>query len=317
MPATRQRWSSSRRRSVQSDHQRQMPAVVDGVGVGRGRVLVAEHPLLEAALDHPVVGAVVGEAVRVHLAVAGDHVDVLRRHPLQGLQPVGVRAQLEERRRLHALRELGVGGLVAPGPEGARPLDPHEEVGVAPPAAVPEQGALVDDGDALAHRGQRLRSALSSVSRVKPACWISRTVRPSASRRSRQRVSCSKPRFCSSFELRVLGVVGLLARLLGHLQVEHREVLAAEEPHEVVGADDQAAVESLHRAPASEAGVHRPPADRLTGTTMRSFISQLRARARLSRLRAKMLSDNGLRGLMRTNQATWVSRFRTFAVHSP
>ena len=153
-------------------------------------------------------------------------------------------------------------------------------------------------------------AAFSIDARDEPGRAISRTVRPSALEPLEAPLLVLEAALLQQLELRVLGVGGLLPAALGHFQGERREVVAAEEPHEVVGADDQAAVESLHRAPASEAGV-RPPADGLTCTAMRSFISQLRASARVSPAEAKMLSDNGLRGLMRTIQASWVSRFRT------
>ncbi len=47
-------------------------------------------------------------------------------------------------------------------------------------------------------------------------------------------------------ELRVLDAGRLLAPPFGHVLVEHGEVLAAQEAHEVAGADDQPAVTSLH-----------------------------------------------------------------------
>ena len=121
-------------------------AVLDRVGVGVGRLAFAEDARFEAALDLAVVGAVVGQAVRVEAAVAGDHVHTVGRHLLQGLQPVGVNAQLEKCGGFDSFGELRVRGLVAPWAEGAGLVDPDQEVGVTAPATS-EQRALVDDAD--------------------------------------------------------------------------------------------------------------------------------------------------------------------------
>ena len=82
---------------------------------------------------------------------------------------------------------------------------------------------------------------------MKPAFWISRTLRPSVSSLFKAARLVLEATLLQQLQQRVLGGGGLLASLLGDLEVEQREVLAPEEPHEVVGADEQAAVESLHR----------------------------------------------------------------------
>ncbi len=88
------------------------------------------------------------------------------------------------------------------------------------------------------------RSAFSNVSRAKPAFWISRTVRPSAlSLRQAVRLVLEAP-LLQERELRVLDVVGLSPAAVDHFLVEHGQVLAPEEPHEIVRADDQAVLEA-------------------------------------------------------------------------
>src|SRR5207249_8966672 len=95
-------------------------------------------------------------------AVAKDQLDVFRLDPLNGGDLLGVDAALQHSRRLRLPGELGVGDLVAEGAELAGPVDPQQEVGVTPPAAI-EEGPLVDDVDTLAHGrdglGKRLAAA--------------------------------------------------------------------------------------------------------------------------------------------------------------
>src|SRR5207249_8945544 len=83
-------------------------------------------------------------------AVAKDQLDVFRLDPLNGGDLLGVDAALQHSRRLRLPGELGVGDLVAEGAELAGPVDPQQEVGMAPPAAI-EEGPLVDDVDTLTH----------------------------------------------------------------------------------------------------------------------------------------------------------------------
>src|ERR1700736_6259649 len=110
---------------------------------------------LELALDAPVVGAVVLQTQVLLTAIAQDQMYLFRLAPLDGRDLFGVDAALEDSRRLCLAGQLGVGNLVAVGAELAGAVDPHQEVGMAPPAAI-EESALVDDVDALTHGGQGL-----------------------------------------------------------------------------------------------------------------------------------------------------------------
>ncbi len=69
-------------------------------------------------------------------------------------QQLRVDAALQDRRRLGFPSQLRVGDLIAVVPKLAWPVDPNEEVRMAPPAAV-EERALVDDVDAAPHCGDR------------------------------------------------------------------------------------------------------------------------------------------------------------------
>ena len=80
--------------------------------------------------------------------------DALGLAALEARDLLGVEAELEQEVGLDAARELRVGDLVAPGAEvGRAVVYAQEEVGVAAPAVV-EEGALVDDLGAGAHRGE-------------------------------------------------------------------------------------------------------------------------------------------------------------------
>lgn len=122
-------------------------AVGDGPGVG----VVGDgvHGGFEGGFDPPVVGGEVGQAVAAGGEVAPYHVDLLRGGTLDALDVAGVRAGLEDGGGLDPAGQLGVAHLVAPGPPDARRVDPEEEVGMAPPAAVEERG-LVDHLRAMA-----------------------------------------------------------------------------------------------------------------------------------------------------------------------
>ncbi len=91
---------------------------------------------LEASAHQAVVGQVVGRAKVLDGVRAPAQRDVHLRRPdaLEPLQQVGVEAELEQRRRLHVPRELGVPGFVAPRTQLARGLDAAEEVGETEPA---------------------------------------------------------------------------------------------------------------------------------------------------------------------------------------
>ena len=83
---------------------------------------------------------------------------------LDARQLVHVGADLEDGARRHVPRQLRVGHLVVPRPEGAvrfvRSVIPaKQEVGVPAPAPV-EEGSLVDDVGAVPHRVDRLGRGL-------------------------------------------------------------------------------------------------------------------------------------------------------------
>src|SRR5438093_7305149 len=119
-----------------------------------------KHRLLELALYASVVSGIVLQAQLFLAAVAKDQPHVLGLDPLNGGDLLGVDAALEDSRRLRLPGELRVGDLVAVGAEVAGPVDPQQEVGMAPPAAV-EEGPLVDDVDTLAHGSDRLGVGLT------------------------------------------------------------------------------------------------------------------------------------------------------------
>ena len=109
-------------------------------------------------------------------AAAERDLDVLGRRALDPRQQVGVGAQLDEGAGPDLVGQLGVGDLVAPGPEGARLLDAQQEVRVPEPAAV-EERRLVDDVVAATDRGlglgdlapQPIASRGGAAVRVRPA----------------------------------------------------------------------------------------------------------------------------------------------------
>ena len=120
-------------------------AVADGQRVGDR--LVGQRGE-EAGPHGAVVGGHLGGADRGPLLAAEDHVHVLGLGALEAGDLLGVEAELQDGRRLHLAGQLGVLGLVAPGPEVAGAIDLAEEVGVAPPQhVVPlvEEGGLEDD----------------------------------------------------------------------------------------------------------------------------------------------------------------------------
>ena len=124
----------------------------------------------------------------------------LRRHALQHRQPLGVGGHLQQRGDLELPGELGVGDLVRPVAEDRRRLDAQQEVGLPAPGAV-EEGPLVDDVDAAAHRLDRLRPPRDVVPRRRRPSSISATDLPAASSDARYFFSCSRPRSktnCSS-----------------------------------------------------------------------------------------------------------------------
>ena len=126
-------------------------AVADGQRVGDR--LVGQRGE-EAGPHGAVVGGHLGGADRGPVLAAEDHVHVLGLGALEAGDLLGVEAELQDGRRLHLAGQLGVLGLVAPGPEAAGAIDLAEEVGVTPPQhVVPlvEEGGLEDDVGAVSH----------------------------------------------------------------------------------------------------------------------------------------------------------------------
>src|SRR3990170_1940574 len=224
-------------------------AVIHGIRISAGRqgvaprgCPVAEDDGFETALYHPVVGGVVVEPHRVGRAVAGDDVDAFRRDALELRQPVRVDADLEQGAALDGARELRVGDLVAPGPQGRTgAVDLQQEVGVAQPAPV-EEGGLEDDVGAVAHRldggclggPERLRRALRPFELDdRPALGATALEEGALMRLAA---------LLEQLQLRVLPVGRLLPEVVGAAELERGEVIAGQEADEVGGADDERAV---------------------------------------------------------------------------
>ena len=217
-----------------------------GVRAGRGGAgRSGAHRGLEAGPQRPVVGRVVGETERAAGTVAGAHVDVLGRAALDLLHLRRIRAELQQRRRLHAAGQLGVGDLVGPGAERARGIDPLDEVGVADPAVVQERG-LEDHLGAGAHG---------------VGSGASRGLQPGAGGGVGLDVHDIAPRFLVPGEDTglVLGAAarqhveqrivagGALDLTSGGGELEVGEVLARSEPGEVARGADELAVKQPHR----------------------------------------------------------------------
>ncbi len=129
-------------------------AVADGHGIARHERAVDRR--LEALPHHAVIGDDVVGPVAVVLTVTGDHDELARPRALQPGHLLGIAAQLHERCRLGAPRELRVRHVVGPRPEARGSGHLEEEVGVAAPAPVEERG-LEHHVDARLHEPQRLR----------------------------------------------------------------------------------------------------------------------------------------------------------------
>ena len=225
-------------------------AVVDGLGVGRRRVPVPENSCLEAPLRRPEERRVVGQPVRMRGAVSSHDVDVLWLRALQALQPLGVYAHLDDRRRFHPPRELGVGDLVAPRSETTGGLDTDQEVCVTPPATV-EERRLVDDVDAVLHGGQRLRLGRAQLVRS-PQLLLADladalSVRPKA---LQILALVAIPVLLHELDGGIVGAVRrTLPQALDPAELERREVIAGQVADEICGADDDGPVDELHEAP--------------------------------------------------------------------
>ncbi len=157
-------------------------------------------------------------------------------------------------------RELGVHDLVAPGPEGARRLDAHEEVGIPEPAAV-EEGGLVDDVVTAADRGlggggaaaQPFAPILDGLVRVDARDLPSRGFEI-----GQVALLVGEPALLQDVELRVRAHrPPHQARRRGQLQ--SGQVLAGQEPDEVRGREDGLAVDELHGRADPPAGDDQDP----------------------------------------------------------
>ena len=108
--------------------------MLDRLRIRWWRLAVAEDARLETGLGAAEEGGVVLHPMWMRHSVAGHDVDALGRAALQPRQALCIDAHLDDRGRFHAPRELGVGDLVAPGPQVAGHLDADQEVGVTAPA---------------------------------------------------------------------------------------------------------------------------------------------------------------------------------------
>ena len=210
----------------------------------RGR-RAAEDPGLEARLDRPVVGRVVGDPVGMADAVAGDDVHRLRRDALELLQAIRIRAHLEEGRRLDPPGELRVGDLVAPVAEIAGAVDSEEEVRVATPSAV-EEGCLEDHVATGAHRGNCLflgRPELGRRLRVASLDLVDGAALRPERGEMRRLVLEAAP--LDELQLWVVPDRPLDPTARG-LELKGYEVVAGEVADEIRGTDDDRSVDELH-----------------------------------------------------------------------
>ena len=155
-------------------------------------------------------------------------------------------AHLEERGRLDPPGELGVGDLVAPVAEVARPLDPEEEVRVAAPPAV-EEGRLEDHVATGAHRGERLLLRRPELGRRLRVASLD-LVNGSALGAERGEVRGLVLEAAPLDEVQLSGRCGSAARSARPRAVELKghEVVAGEVADEVRGTDDDRSVDELH-----------------------------------------------------------------------
>ena len=223
-------------------------AVVDWLRVGLDGRRARFDPGREASLRGAVVGGVVREVLDVRCAVARDDGDRLGRDPLDLFEEIAVDAHLDDGGRLDPLRELRVGDVVRVIAEHRRPVvATDQEVRVATPAPV-EEGCLEDHVGARVHRRHGL---------VVGGAQVRRGCRHAARHLDDRVAGC--------FELGDVATLVLVAALLEQLelrivakrlldlaacprQLERDEVVALEEADEVRGADDQRAVDQLHRS---------------------------------------------------------------------
>ena len=205
-------------------------------------------PGLEASLRRAVVGGVVGELVDVRGAVARHDGDRLGWDALGLLEQVRVDAHLDDGRGLDPPGQLRVGDVVAVLAEHGRPIvAPEQEVRVAAPAAV-EERRLEDHVGARPHRLDGLVVGRAQLGRRRGDASRHLDDGP-AGRLELGDVQALVlvAALLEELELRVVAerLLDLAARTR---QLERDEVVALEEADEVRGADDQRAVDQLHRS---------------------------------------------------------------------
>ncbi len=205
-------------------------------------------PLLEASLRRAVVGGVVGKLVDVRGAVARHDGDRFRWDALGLLEQVRINAHLDDGCGLDPLGQLCVGDVVAVLAEHGRPIvAPEQEVRVAAPAAV-EERSLEDHVGARPHRLDGLVVGGAQLGRR--GGDASRHLDDGPAGRLELgdvQALVSVTALLQELELRVVAerLLDLAARTR---QLERDEVVALEEADEVRGADDQRAVDQLHRS---------------------------------------------------------------------
>ena len=212
---------------------------------------------------------------------------MLGSHPLDPLQLLDVRADLEHRPGLDVAGQLRVGDLVvvrAPDRGALRGVDPEQEVGVSEPAPV-EEGGLEDDLGAGCHGRDgflglppdprpafllvvaldRHHPALEPAQRVEVAGLVGESTLP------------------DDVELPVVADRPL-ELAVQHRRLERGEVLAGQVADEIGGTEDGRAVDQLHRC------VTNPR----IGSSLATGVTARLSRARVSHRRRRTGWESGL-----------------------
>ncbi len=220
----------------------------DLTGVHGFRVVVGDETLVSPCYflrqrpsDHPVVGGIVGNAIRLDHDGRDDR-EGFGDSALHAAQHVGVGGQLKDGAPLGLARQLGVVRFVRPGAQRAGRFNTAEDVGVAC-YVVTLQSRLNNHVHAGPHRFQREPGRFIRTRPITRACV--RNARSLGSKR---------------LDVRLLVIVAVLLQdrgvwvrrcrsrqqLLGNCQVEARAVAAGEEVREVRGRESELAVENAH-----------------------------------------------------------------------
>ena len=213
--------------------------------LGVGAPLAVSKRREERCPDPAKVGGELSEAKRAFLLVAEDYVDALGLDALGRRQQLAVEAELQNEVGLGAARELGVGDLVAEVAQLRRAVDAEEKVGVAA-QSIPEEGRLVDDLAAAAHR---LLSASDSVKQGGLGAISSGDLGDLAAF-GFQRIQVSQLELVSltGEQLGAGSALGLRLQLAARMgQVEGRQMGTGKEVVEIACREDQLFVEQLHR----------------------------------------------------------------------